>query len=51
MGEYSRLRIFDPFMDIESVEADAIHIMGQEVMREAIVNWMMEMIPELGGGD
>lgn len=47
MGEYSRPRHFDAFMDSEKVEADQLHRICYDVTREAIVNWILSIVPEI----
>lgn len=48
MGEFSRSPFwFDPLMDSEAVQRDAFHRMCYELTREAIVNWLSLMVPEI----
>jgi hypothetical protein len=52
MGEFSRSPfLFDPLMDSEAVQRDALHRTCYELTREAIVNWLNQMIPEVPGVD
>ena len=46
LGEFSRAFFFDPFMDSDSVQRDQLHRLCNELTREAIVNWLTQIIPE-----
>lgn len=46
MGEYSEQRYFEVFMDSDSLAVDELHRTCHNVTREAIVNWMLLMVPE-----
>lgn len=46
MGEYRQHRMFDLFMDADDVQQDGLHRTCYEVTREAIVNWLTELLPE-----
>ena len=46
MGEYSEQRYFDVFLDSDSLVANELHRTCHEVTREAIVNWMLMMVPD-----
>ena len=46
MGEFNRRNFFDPLMDSEAVGRDSLHRTCYELTREAIVNWLNQMIPE-----
>ncbi len=46
MGEYSAQRYFDVIMDSDSLVKDELHRTCLQVTREAIVNWMLLMLPE-----
>jgi len=41
LGEFASQRYFDAFRDLDRMEADALHRVCFEVIREAIVNWMI----------
>jgi hypothetical protein len=51
LGEYARTHLFDPLMDSESVQLSNIHRVCYELTREAIVNWMESIVPEVGTPD
>jgi hypothetical protein len=47
MGEFNRMGMFaSPFMDAEAVQRDSLHRTCYELTREAIVNWLSEVVPE-----
>lgn len=46
MGEFSRAFFFDPLLDTEWVNRDALHRSCYELMREAIVNWMQSVVQQ-----
>jgi len=47
MGEFTRQGMFaSPFMDAEAVQRDSLHRTCYELTREAIVNWLVEILPE-----
>jgi hypothetical protein len=48
LGEFSRGRSFDPLMDADSVQRDDLHFASHGLLREAIVNWLLRMIPAPG---
>lgn len=45
LGEFSRVAFFDPLMDPEDAELTMIHFACFELTREAIVNWMVSLVP------
>lgn len=48
MGEFSRSPFcFDPLMDSEAMQRDAFHHMCYELTREAVVNWLNQMVPDI----
>jgi hypothetical protein len=48
MGEFIRSPFwFDPLMDSEAMQRHAFHRMCHEITREAIVNWLSKMVPEI----
>jgi hypothetical protein len=47
LGEFSREFFFDPLMDSDSIQRDELHRTCYELTREAIVNWLTKMIPEI----
>jgi len=47
LGEFSRVFYFDPLMDSDSIQRDELHRTCYELTREAIVNWLTKMIPEI----
>jgi hypothetical protein len=51
MGEFRRHSFFDPLMDAEAIERDALHRTCYELTREAIVNWLSRLIPDVAGAD
>lgn len=46
MGEFRRQSFFDPLMDAEATQRDALHRLCHELTREAIVNWVIQLIPD-----
>jgi hypothetical protein len=46
MGEFSRSDTFNPLMDVEEAQRDTRHRAGFALTREAIVNWLLDMLPE-----
>ena len=47
MGEFNRSPFgFDPLMDFETMARENFHRVCYELTREAIVNWLSQMIPE-----
>jgi hypothetical protein len=46
MGEFSRQNYFDPLIDIDTAHHDSIHRSCDDLIREAVVNWMLMMVPE-----
>jgi hypothetical protein len=47
MGEFNRMSMFaSPFMDADAVQRDSLHRTCYELTREAIVNWLSEVVPE-----
>jgi hypothetical protein len=47
MGEFNKMSMFaSPLMDAEAVQRDSIHRTCYELTREAIVNWLTEVVPE-----
>ena len=44
VGEYGRQFTFDPFMNAEAVQRDALHRTCHELTREAIVSWINQSI-------
>lgn len=51
MGEFGRQSFFDPLMNDEAVQRDALHRTCYELTREAIVNWLIQLIPDTAGTD
>lgn len=45
LGEFAEERYFDPLMDCEMVQNSEIHRLCFEVTREAIVNWISDLLP------
>lgn len=46
LGEFARVAFFDPLMDPEDAQRSTIHRVCHELTREAIVNWMMSLLPK-----
>lgn len=46
MGEFSRQNYFDPLIDINTAHHDSINRSCDDLIREAVVNWMLMMVPE-----
>lgn len=44
LGEYTDTQQFDPFQEFEKLETKSYHILGLELTREAIFNWLLERI-------
>ena len=47
LGEFSREFFFDPLMDSDSIQRDELHRTCYELTREAIINWLTKMVPEI----
>jgi len=46
MGEYARQRYHDVLMDLDLVSQSNFHYMCHKITREAIVNWIMGLLPD-----
>jgi hypothetical protein len=46
MGEFNRRDHFNPLMDVEETQRDTRHRVGFALTREAIVNWLFDVVPE-----
>jgi len=51
LGEFDTNRFFDPLLDPDSLEQSRIHTMCFELTREAIVNWIFELLPDTPDGN
>lgn len=51
MGEFRRQPFFDPLMDAEVMQRSLLHSACYELTREAIVNWLASLIPEVVSKD
>jgi len=51
LGEFRRRPFFDPIMDAEAVQRGALHRICYELTREAIVNWVSQLIPDILNAD
>ncbi len=51
MGEFRRQHFFDQLMDAEAIQRDALHRTCYELTREAIVNWLVQLIPDTASKD
>jgi hypothetical protein len=51
MGEFGRRPFFDPLMDVESAQLHALHRTCYALTREAIVNWLSQLIPAAAGAE
>lgn len=47
MGEYSIQSVFDPIMSTETVQLSNLQRFSFDLIREAIINWLIEIIPEI----
>ena len=47
MGEYDQMRYFDQLMDSDDVQRSERQRAGYDLTREAIVNWLSRVIPEV----
>lgn len=47
MGEYSIQSVFDPIMSTEIVQLSNLQRFSFDLIREAIINWLIEIIPEI----
>lgn len=45
-GEFSRTYYFDPLMDAENTHRDAIHRACFQITREAIIRWIVSLLPD-----
>lgn len=50
LGEFVSQRYFDAFREFDRMEADVLHRVCFEVTREAIVNWMIDQVPDNENG-
>jgi hypothetical protein len=46
LGEYAGTRFFDPLMDSDQIYNSNIHRMCFEITREAIINWIVSLLPK-----
>jgi hypothetical protein len=46
LGEFDGDRFFDPLMDSEQIQNTQIHRMCFDITREAIVNWISDLLPD-----
>jgi hypothetical protein len=51
MGEFRRHSFFDPLPDVEAIQRDALHQRCYELTREAIVNWLIQVVPDTASAD
>ncbi len=47
LGEYNEMDSGGPFMNMESAVNDQLNFACQGLVREAVVNWLVEMLPEV----
>ena len=47
LGEFDRNRAFEPFMDPEKAERSMLHRWCYQVTREAIINWIASVVPDV----
>ena len=47
LGEFGTQRFFDPLMDSDYVQQSHVHRMCFEIIREAIVNWIFDLLPDV----
>lgn len=47
MGEYSIESVFDPIMSTQTVQLLNLKSFSFDLIREAIINWLIEIIPEI----
>jgi len=51
MGEFARPEgMINPFMDAESVQREEFHRSCRALTREALVNWIVSLVPEVNSG-
>lgn len=47
MGEYSIESVFDPIMSAQTLQLLNLKSFSFDLIREAIINWLIEIIPEI----
>ncbi len=45
LGEFARVRFFDPVMDEHDVQSSNVRMIGSGILRNAIVTWILNAVP------